>query len=82
MIKSPTKYYRFEEYLAYNDGTDNKYELGNGELIPMPPASGMHALIMVLVNGFYEVKEFIGERVIESHIFLELTVTVEQVMRA
>jgi len=184
MIKSPTKYYTFEEYLAYDDGTDNKnkYELVNGELIPMPPASGLHALIMVflydifnseikrlnldwkvmpgnvgvrttenksripdvviitssqrkliralssavlesppllaveivsgnieddyrykrseyaareipeywivdaskskvsvllLVNGFYEVKEFIGERVIESHIFPELTVTEE-----
>jgi Uma2 family endonuclease len=49
MIQSPTKYYTFEEYLAYNDGTDTKYELVNGELIAMPPASGLHALIMVFL---------------------------------
>jgi Uma2 family endonuclease len=29
----------FEEYLAYDDGTDTRYELINGELIEMPPES-------------------------------------------
>ncbi len=28
-----------EEYLAYDDGTDTRYELVNGELIEMPPES-------------------------------------------
>ena len=28
-----------EEYLAYDDGTDTRYELVNGELVEMPPES-------------------------------------------
>lgn len=53
MIQTQKKLYTFEEYLNYYDDTDLKYELFNGELIPMPPASGLHALIMVfLLNQF------------------------------
>lgn len=29
----------FEEYLAYDDGTDTRYELVNGALVEMPPES-------------------------------------------
>jgi Uma2 family endonuclease len=29
----------FEEYLAYDDGTDNRYELIDGELFALPPES-------------------------------------------
>lgn len=29
----------FDEYLAYDDGTDTRYELVDGELIAMPPES-------------------------------------------
>jgi Uma2 family endonuclease len=29
----------FEEYLAYDDGTDTRYELVDGELVEMPPES-------------------------------------------
>ncbi|KYC40679.1 hypothetical protein WA1_23850 [Scytonema hofmannii PCC 7110] len=32
-----TKKLTFEEYLAYDDGTDNRYELVDGELVEMPP---------------------------------------------
>ncbi|SKB14069.1 conserved hypothetical protein [Planktothrix sp. PCC 11201] len=49
MVQLLTKTYSFEEYLAYDDGTDNKYELVNGELKLMPIASGFHALILVLI---------------------------------
>ncbi len=38
MIATRQKTYTFTEYLNYQDCTDNKYELFNGELIPMPPA--------------------------------------------
>jgi Uma2 family endonuclease len=34
-----TKYMTFEEYLAYDDGTDTRYELVDGELVEMPPES-------------------------------------------
>jgi Uma2 family endonuclease len=36
---SPTKLLTFEEYLAYDDGTDTRYELVDGELVEMPPES-------------------------------------------
>lgn len=29
----------FEEYLEYDDGTDNRYELVDGELVALPPES-------------------------------------------
>ena len=38
MTHTPVKL-TFEQYLEYDDGTDNLYELCDGELIPMPPES-------------------------------------------
>jgi len=35
----------FEEYLSYDDGTDNRYELVDGELVALPPESGRNAWI-------------------------------------
>ncbi|MEH1857333.1 MAG: Uma2 family endonuclease [Nostoc sp.] len=35
----------FEEYLKYDDGTDIRYELVNGELIPMSLGSGQHGAV-------------------------------------
>ncbi|MGK7930647.1 MAG: Uma2 family endonuclease [Microcystaceae cyanobacterium] len=49
MVQVTQKNYTFEEYLAYDDGTDNKYELVNGELKLMPTASGFHTLILMLI---------------------------------
>jgi Uma2 family endonuclease len=46
MIATQQKLYTFAEYLNYHDSSDIKYELFNGELISMPPASGFHALIL------------------------------------
>lgn len=46
MVKTPTqKLLTFEEYLDYNDGTDTRYELVNGELVPMNPPTGLHARV-------------------------------------
>lgn len=39
MTQSQIKRLTFEEYLAYDDGTDTRYELVDGELIEMPPES-------------------------------------------
>lgn len=36
---APKTFATFEEYLAYDDGTDNRYELIDGELVPLPPES-------------------------------------------
>lgn len=44
----------FEEYLTYDDGTDNRYELVDGELILMNPPIGLHALVIRLLNNNFE----------------------------
>lgn len=45
MLQVKTRQHRFdsfEEYLLYNDDSENFYELFNGELIKMPPESGFN----------------------------------------
>jgi Uma2 family endonuclease len=46
--------FTFEEYLAYNDGTDNRYELFDGELVLMNPSTGRHALVIRNISNFLE----------------------------
>jgi Uma2 family endonuclease len=41
----------FAEYLNYTDGTDRRYELVNGELIPMSLGVGQHGEIADFLNG-------------------------------
>jgi len=41
MKQTPVKL-TFDEYLTYDDGTDNRYELEDGVLIPMTPVSPIH----------------------------------------
>ena len=36
----------FEEYLNYDDGTNKHYELVDGKLVEMPPASFLHSDII------------------------------------
>ncbi len=45
MIQVKPRFQSFEEYLSYDDGTDNLYELFNGELIEVPPESGINVQI-------------------------------------
>jgi Uma2 family endonuclease len=52
MTQTPVKL-TFEEYLTYDDGTDNRYELEDGVLIPMTPASPIHSdIIELLYDSF------------------------------
>lgn len=44
----------FEEYLTYSDGTDTRYELVQGELVPMSLGSGQHADIMRFLERAFE----------------------------
>jgi Uma2 family endonuclease len=54
MMQTTLKHFTFEEYLTYDDGTDNKYELVDGELVLMPPAVFGHAAIVnFLYIAFY-----------------------------
>ncbi|HEY9750957.1 MAG TPA: Uma2 family endonuclease [Allocoleopsis sp.] len=45
MIQAKPRFESFEEYLAYDDGTEKLYELFNGELIEVPPESGFNVEI-------------------------------------
>jgi Uma2 family endonuclease len=42
---TPVKIMTMEEYLAYDDGTDTRYELVDGELVEMPTESQVNARI-------------------------------------
>lgn len=49
-----TKKLTFAEYLKYNDGTDTKYELVNGELIPMSLRTGKHGAITKFLERSFD----------------------------
>lgn len=46
MLSTAKTHLTFDEYLKYDDGTDNRYELVNGELILINPPSIRHTLIL------------------------------------
>jgi Uma2 family endonuclease len=46
----------FAEYLKYTDGTDKRYELVNGELIPMSLGTGQHGAIIKFIERILEIE--------------------------
>ncbi|MGD1704068.1 Uma2 family endonuclease [Dapis sp. BLCC M229] len=46
ILKVNHQFQSFEEYLSYNDNSENFYELFNGELIEVPPESGLNVEIV------------------------------------
>ncbi|NJP12565.1 MAG: Uma2 family endonuclease [Leptolyngbyaceae cyanobacterium RU_5_1] len=48
-----TKPMTFEEYLNYDDGTDTRYELVNGELIAMPTESDLNDRIATFLFAYF-----------------------------
>lgn len=48
------KLLNFEEYLYYDDGTDNRYELIDGELALMPPPTILHMLIAKYLESCFD----------------------------
>ncbi|MBD2261158.1 Uma2 family endonuclease [Pseudanabaena sp. FACHB-2040] len=59
MAQAIAKHLTFEEYLAYDDGTDTRYELVNGELVPMPPESRLNAKTAMFL--LFELRKFVSE---------------------
>ncbi|AUT00768.1 hypothetical protein CLI64_10370 [Nostoc sp. CENA543] len=54
-MTTTVKKLNLEEYLAYDDGTDTKYELVDGELVAMPPESDRNNLIsLYLLSQFFK----------------------------
>jgi len=52
MTKTPVKL-TLEEYKTYTDGTDKRYELEDGVLLEMPPATGKHEAIATLLLIYF-----------------------------
>jgi|GEM_PF-2111478 len=44
----------FEEYLTYDDGTDTRYELVDGELVPTSLGTSLHGAIIKLLERIFE----------------------------
>ena len=74
MIRVKPRFQSFEEYLAYDDGTDKLYELFNGELIEVPPESGKNVQIATFL--LIQFASLIGYRRVRGH-GLELEVNGE-----
>jgi len=68
------RFQSFEEYIAYDDGTDKLYELFNGELIEMPPESGIN--VQIANRLFLMFALVLGTDRVRGH-GLELEVNVE-----
>lgn len=60
MSQTSTLNLTFEQYLVYDDRTDNRYELVNGELIMVPLPSADHADIIDLLLEIFraEIRKF------------------------
>ncbi len=53
MTQTPIKL-SFQEYLNYDDGTDNRYELVDGELVMVPLPSADHVDVIDLLSKAFE----------------------------
>ncbi len=54
MTIATTKRIAIEEYLTYNDGTDTRYELVDGELVRMSLGTGEHGNISEFLNDRFK----------------------------
>jgi Uma2 family endonuclease len=64
MTQAQLRFLDFEDYLAYDDGSDNLYELFNGELVHLSPESGRNSEIINLL--FAQLLAIFGFRLIRS----------------
>lgn len=53
MTQAKQRFSSFEEYLAFDDGTDYFYELFNGELVQVPPESGRNIRIATFLVVYF-----------------------------
>jgi len=64
MTHTPVKL-TFEQYLEYDDGTDNRYELFDGELRPVPSESEENGWIAVWL--MYKLAQLVNPRLVRPH---------------
>ena len=65
MLTTKTRFQSFEEYLEYNDNSEKLYELFNGELIEMPPESGLNIEIANFL--FLQFASLVGHTRVRGH---------------
>lgn len=66
MTQTRSQKLTFEEYLAYEDDTDNRYELIEGELVPLPPESGLNSFIAFLLAIYFVNQKFVSPTLIRN----------------
>jgi Uma2 family endonuclease len=54
MVTAQLRNITFEEYLSYDDGTNKRYELVDGKLVEMPPASFLHSDIIGFIADCFK----------------------------
>ncbi|BAU41379.1 Uma2 family endonuclease [Leptolyngbya sp. O-77] len=65
MIQTRPRFLSFEEYLSYHDETENLYELFNGELVEVPPESGLNTEIANFLFSLF--LPIVGHRRVRGH---------------
>jgi Uma2 family endonuclease len=65
MLALQPRFKSFDEYLAYEDDTDQLYELFNGELIAVPTESGLNFQIATFL--LLKLAEIVGYRRVRGH---------------
>jgi Uma2 family endonuclease len=65
MVQTNLRFLSFEDYLSHDDGTENLYELFNGELIEVPPESGFNVEIANFIFSIF--LPIVGHRRIRGH---------------
>jgi Uma2 family endonuclease len=65
MTQAKPKISTFADYLAYDDGTDSRYELTYEELVEVPPESDENVLISRALDRVFS--ELVGFRRVRTH---------------
>ncbi len=65
MLTTKPRFQSFEEYLQYDDNSEKLYELFNGELIEVPPESGLNFEIANFL--FLKFALLVGHRRVRGH---------------
>jgi len=65
MLTVKHRFETFEEYLSYNDDSEQLYELFNGELIEIPPESGFNVEIANFL--LLKLASLVGHRRVRGH---------------
>ncbi len=65
MLITKPRFETFAEYLHYEDNSEENYELFNGELVEMPPESGLNFEIANFL--FLKFASLVGHRRVRGH---------------